>query len=165
MTVSRAVSIHSTIKVMNMVKRISALLCFFYLAFPLWAQTASPAQHEEPISFVGMKVDELIRRFGSPQTVYTARGTENWQDDVVFVYNEGDFYIYRDRVWQVGLKSVYGIRVGDFKAVAMLVLGEGAQDKGDYVLYPLGGNAWPLSLCVNFNADKISAIFVYRPDY
>jgi hypothetical protein len=150
-----------------MIKGNFALFCGVLLitGLPLWAQSASPVKHEEPISFVGMKVDELIRRFGPPQTVYAARGAENWQDDVVFVYNEGDFYIYRDRVWQIGLKSVYGIKIGDVKAVVMLVLGEGAQDKGDYVLYPLSGSAWPLSLCVNFNADRISAIFVYRPDY
>jgi len=150
-----------------MIKKGLVLFCSVVLitGLPLWAQAASPAQHEEPISFVGMKVDELIRRFGPPQTVYAARGAENWQDDVVFVYNEGDFYIYRDRVWQIGIKSVYGIKVGDVKAVAMLVLGEGAEDRGDYVLYPLSGSAWPLSLCVNFNADRISAIFVYRPDF
>ena len=135
------------------------------LAGPAWSQTASTAQNDEQLSFIGMKIDELYRRFGPPQAVYAARGEENWQDDVIFVYNEGDFYIYRDRVWQVGIKSIYGMRVGDARGVALLVLGENARDGGDYVLYSLPGGAWPLYLRVNFSAGKISSIFVYRPDF
>jgi hypothetical protein len=97
--------------------------------------------------------------------VFLARGSEAWQDDVVFVYDEGDFYIHRDRVWQVGLKFVSGIKIGDVKTVVMLALGEGVQDRGDHLVYPLHDLAWPLSLRVNFSADRISAIFVYRSDY
>jgi hypothetical protein len=135
------------------------------VAASLWPQNSAPGQYDEQIALIGMKLDELYQRFGSPQTVYTARGGEIWQDDVVFVYNEGDFYVYQDRVWQIGIKSIYGIRLGDAKAVALLVLGENAQDKGDYVLYSFPGSAWPLSMRVNFTAGKISAIFVYRADY
>jgi hypothetical protein len=153
-----------------MVKNIYILLGFVFLmgGLPLWAQNASPTapgQYDEQIAFIGMKLDDLYKRFGSPKTVYAARGGETWQDDVVFVYNEGDFYVYRDRVWQVGVKSIYGIRVGDAKAVVMLVLGENAKDEGDYALYSFSGGAWPLSLRVNYTAGKISAIYVYRPDY
>jgi hypothetical protein len=153
-----------------MTRFIHILFCFGFLTggLSLWAQNASPTapgQYDEQIAFIGMKLDDLYRRFGSPQTVYTARGGETWQDDVVFVYKEGDFYVYRDRVWQIGVKSIYGIRVGDVKSVAMLVLGENAQDQGDYALYSFSGGAWPLSLRVNFTSGRISAIYVYRPDY
>jgi hypothetical protein len=153
-----------------MAKYIHVLFCFIFLAggVSLWAQNASPTapgQYDEQLSFVGMRLDDLFQRFGPPQTVYAARGGETWQDDVVFVYKEGDFYVYRDRVWQIGIKSVYGIKVGDAKAVAMLVLGENVQDQGDYALYSFSGGAWPLLLRVNFTAGKISAIYVYRPDY
>jgi hypothetical protein len=152
-----------------MVKRFFALFSFALIAavVPLRAQDASPVpgQRDEQLSLVGLKLDDVFKRFGTPQSVHAARGTENWQDDVVFVYNEGDFYIYRDRVWQVGIKSVYGIKVGDVKAVAMLVFGENARDEGDYVLYPVPGGAWPLSVRVNCNAGKVSAIYVFRPDY
>jgi hypothetical protein len=146
-----------------------ALFCTFLLTagFSLWPQAASsPAGlYDEPVSLVGIKLDELIQRFGTPQSVYAARGDEYWQDDVVFVYPEGDFYIYRDRVWQIGLQSMYGIKVGDAKAVAMLVLGASAQDNGDHILYSFPSGAWPLSLCVNLIDDKIAAIFIYRSDY
>ena len=149
-----------------MEKRILSLFCAVLMtAGAVWAQSVATAQYDEQLSFVGMRLDELYRRFGPPQAVYAARGEENWQDDVVFAYNEGEFYIYRDRVWQIGIKSIYGMRIGDAKGVALLVLGENARDGGDYVLYSLPGGAWPLSLRVNVNAGKISSIFIYRPDY
>ena len=133
---------------------------------PLWPQAVLPeGQYGEPLSFVGMRLDELFRRLGPPQSVYAARGEERWQDDVVFTYSEGDFYIYRDRVWQIGLKSAYGLRVRDARTVALLVLGNNAHDQGDYMLYSFSGGAWPISLRVNFSEGVISAIFVYRPDF
>jgi hypothetical protein len=120
-------------------------------------------------SNIGLRLEDLFLRFGAPKAVHAARGDEDWQDDVVFIYNEWDFYIYRDRVWQVGLKSGYGVKIGDTKAAAVLALADKAQaphlDEGDYLLYPITGGVWPLSLRVNFNAGRISGIFVYRTDF
>jgi hypothetical protein len=133
---------------------------------PLWPQNIVPQEYYgEPLSFVGMVIDELFARFGPPQSVYASRGEEHWQDDVVFVYNEGDFYIHGRRVWQVGLREAFGIRIGDLKAVAHLLLGENVQDEGDFLLYHFPGGAWPVSIRINLTNDRVSAIFVYRPDF
>ena len=135
-------------------------------ALPVWPQSKLPETQEEAlVSFVGMTLNELFRQFGVPRTVYTARGDEQWQDDVVFSYNEGDFYIFGDRVWQVGLKSACGLKTGDVKAVALMVFGETAQDKGDYILCPLPGGSWPLSLRVNVGDGRITGFFIYRTDF
>ena len=118
------------------------------------------------ISLVGMRLAELIERFGPPATVLAARGNELWQDDVIFQYDEMDFFIYRDRVWQVRVASAHGIRVGDPRQAVVLVLGDDVEDRGDYLVSPLTGRDWPLALRVNFNsAERVSAIFIYRPDY
>jgi uncharacterized SAM-binding protein YcdF (DUF218 family) len=127
----------------------------------LWPQQG---RHDEIISNIGLRLEDLFLRFGAPKTVHSARGDEDWQDDVVFFFFLLDFYIYRDRVWQIGLKSGYGIKIGDAKAAALAALADKAQDEGDYLLYPLTGGAWPLSLRVNFTAGRISGIFVYRTD-
>ena len=150
-----------------MLRKIIACSILLICGMQTWPQMPSSAlgMHDEPVSFIGMKLDALFSRFGAPQTVYAARGRETWQDDVVFSYSEFDFFIYRDRVWQVGLRSFYNMSIGDAKGVALLVLGDGAEDRGDHIVYPVTGSAIPLSLCVNFNADRISAIYVYRPDY
>ena len=62
-------------------------LSFLLFVFsPVWAQTLSEGgEHDEILSFVGLRLDDLIMRFGIPQTVHTQRGEEQWQDDVVFV--------------------------------------------------------------------------------
>jgi len=141
---------------------ICAALIFF--APRIWAQQA-----EDPnagiVSNIGLKIDDLFVRFGAPGTVYTARGIETWQDDVVFVYGERDFYIYRDRVWQIGLKAGFGVKIGDTKAAAFQALADKARDEGDYLLCPVSGGAWPVSLRVNFTAGRVSGIFLYRTDF
>ena len=142
----------------------SYFLLFFFAAPQLMSQQ-DISRNDEIVSNIGLKLEDLFLRYGAPRTVHAARGDEYWQDDVVFVYNEGDFYIYRDRVWQIGLKSGYGIKIGDVKASALLVFADKAQDYGDYLLYPITGGIWPLSLRVNFNAGRISGIFVYRTDF
>ena len=141
-----------------------AMFCVILLTVlsPLVPQAAPDG---EPFTFVGMTLPELFMRFGPPQSVHAARGQEHWQDDVVFAYGEGDFYVYRDRVWQVGLKSAYGMKVGDIKAVAILLFGENARDEGDYLIYSFPSGGWPVSLRVNFIDGKVSAIFLYRSDY
>jgi hypothetical protein len=145
-------------------KRILICAVFLIAAPLLWPQQGG-GRNDEIIPNIGLSLEDLVLRFGVPKTVHAARGDEAWQGDVVFVYGELDFYIYRDRVWQIGLKSGYGMKIGDVKAAALLVLADKAQDRGDYLLYPLTGGAWPLSLRVNFNAGKISGMFVYRTDF
>jgi hypothetical protein len=129
-----------------------------------WAQNAAGA--EDPAALIGLPLGELFARFGPPQSVYTARGLEEWQDDVVFRYGDREFYLYKDRVWQVGLSSAYGIRIGEKRDVIPLVLGEGAAVYEGHVLFPLGNQSWAMTL--RFNTDRtgvVSAIFLYRSDF
>ena len=136
------------------------LLVLLFAAFPLWAQ------QEEPQSFVGLTLEQLIARLGVPQTVFVSRGAELWQDDVVFQYPLGNFYIHRNRVWQVSLRETQSIRLGDTRAAVLLALGEGARDLGRHVVYRLPSALWPMALRVNLNeAGVVTAIFIYRSDY
>jgi hypothetical protein len=139
------------------------MLLFFTL--PLWAQEQT-GSGGDPFSLVGMKLAELVERFGAPAAVYAARGNEVWQDDVVFRYDSADFYIAKDRVWQVKLTAALGINYGDPKQAALLVLGAKAQDLGDHLLMPVSGKDWPLVFRVNVNsAGRVAAIYIYRPDF
>jgi hypothetical protein len=132
----------------------------------LWSQANGPGGAEEdPAALVGLTLEELIARFGPPESVYAVRGLESWQDDVVFVYGNRDFYIYKDRVWQLGLNSVYGITVGESRSVAALIF-EDLQLFDSYGVLPLTGRSWPLSLRLEWgNTNVISAIYIYRPDF
>lgn len=130
-------------------------------------ETAQEAAREaaDPASYIGLSLEELLGRFGPPLSVHALRGLEAWQDDVVFSYAQGEFYILKDRVWQVELKSAYRIQAGDPKTAALLVMGHDAQDRGDHLIAPLEAGDWPLSLRLNLDpAGKVLAIFIFRSD-
>ena len=150
-------------------KRVLLLPLLLFITFSLRAQEQpvnTGASADEQISLVGLRLAELIARFGPPKSVFSARGNEIWQDDVVFRYDREDFYIFGDRVWQVKFKSVRGVSVGDPKQAALLVFGDKAQNMGDYLLVPVTGKDWSLMIRVNFDkADSVSAIYVYRQDF
>ncbi|MDR3115640.1 MAG: hypothetical protein LBU25_08985 [Treponema sp.] len=133
---------------------------------PPMVKTDTGANGGDISALVGLTVEELIFRFGFPQSVYAVRGVETWQDDVVFSYEAGNFYVYKDRVWQIEVKTAYGIHIGDNLASISWILGEGTQMYSNYFLIPLRGHPWPLMLRLNFTgAGLISAIFIYRPDF
>jgi hypothetical protein len=146
-------------------KRGMFLPLLFFFALPLWSQEQVGVT-ADPFSLVGMKIADIVERFGPPMAVFAVRGNEVWQDDVVFQYTGGDFYIVKDRVWQVKFASALGINSGDPKQAALLVLGAKAQDRGDHLLMPVSGKDWPLMFRVNINnAGRVAAIFIYRPDF
>jgi hypothetical protein len=120
----------------------------------------------DPVDVIGLNLNMVYTRYGIPDSVYAVRGAEEWQDDVVFVYADWDLYVYKDRVWQVGLKSSHGIHQGDSGGVVSLVLGEGVKTYGGYMLYTLPSRSWPLQMRFDLDtAGKVAAIFIYRSDY
>ena len=141
------------------------LLVFLFSGLPLLHTQPHWTTEEESIAFVGLTLQQLIDRFGVPRLVYAARGLEVWQDDLVFVYDQGYFYIYRDRVWQVGIHSVRGISRGDPQGIIYLRMGENAVAQGNSFFYPLHVTPWPLMLRWDIdNAGRVQAIFIYRSD-
>jgi hypothetical protein len=150
-------------------KRELITLLLLFLSIPLFAQNQplyAGLDADEQLSFVGMMMADLLERFGPPRSVISERGNEVWQDDVVFQYNGADFYIYRDRIWQVKLASTHGISNGDKKAAVLLTLGNSAEDKEDHALMAINGKSWALMMRVNFNnTGLVTAIYIYRPDF
>ena len=120
--------------------------------------------------FVGMTLEDLIVNFGIPRSVYPVRGLEEWQDDVVFIYDEGDFYIYRDRVWQIGLESYMGIKTGDPGQIVPLMMNSvpgilRLDSRPGFYSFSIFNRSWPM--IVRFDLDdegEVRAIFIFRSD-
>jgi hypothetical protein len=126
-----------------------------------FAQTES----EDPAQLVGLTLSELISRYGVPKQVYAVRGVAAWQDDVVFVYDSGEFFIFGNRIWQLKLRSAYTIKEGDTKAAVNRVLGE-SRDYEGYTLYQLPARTWPMVVRVNWDSSgKVAGIYIYRSDF
>jgi hypothetical protein len=144
--------------------RFSPLYLVFLLtiAIPLWPQAG---RSDDPALLIGLTLNDLIQRFGIPNSVHAVRGLEEWQDDVLFVYDTGDFYILENRVWQIGIKSAYLLREGDPRSAVSLSFGQALRSGTDYAIFLLQGYNWPLALRFNFDsAGRVTAIFIYRSD-
>jgi hypothetical protein len=139
------------------------LLC---LSAGLFAQAAVEENPDsDPASLIGYTLADIIGRYGAPKSAYPVRGMASWQDDVVFVYDQGEFFIYGNRVWQLKIPAAYGIKTGDPKNAVTLVLGEGKNFEG-YTLFQLPSKVWPIILRVNWDAsNRASGIFIYRSDF
>jgi hypothetical protein len=137
-------------------------ILFIFCTVSAWGQYDYA---NDPASLIGVSLRDLIALFGAPQSVHVTRGPNTWQDDVVFAYGEWEFYIYRDRVWQISLKTAYGIKIGERQDVIPLILGSGIQVYDGFILYTYSKRSWPVTL--RFNIDQyglVTAIFIYRTD-
>jgi hypothetical protein len=135
------------------------LICLGSVSF---AQTDAG---QDPAALIGITLTELIDRFGVPKQVYAVRGVAAWQDDVVFVYDPGEFYVFGSRVWQLKLRAAYNIKDGDNKAAVNRIMGEGRNFEG-YTLFQLPGKAWPVMLRVNWDTSgRAAGIYIYRSDF
>ncbi|AEJ20440.1 hypothetical protein [Gracilinema caldarium] len=121
---------------------------------------------QDPSWLVGASLQSIITQFGSPMAVYTVRGQESWQDDVVFSYEGIDLYWYQNRVWQIAVPQGYGIKQGDSREIVLTVLGEPLIQQDTYLIFRLPSRGWPLRLKVQLTEEhKVNGLFVYRPDY
>jgi hypothetical protein len=162
---------------MNIKKLVPPLFFLFCASVfgqnPLFVSDAAANAPEEttavlsadPAALIGTTLANLIGSYGAPKSVYPVRGLASWQDDVVFVYDQAEFFIYGNRVWQIKLRSAYGITEGDPRAQVALVFGEGQPFDG-YSVFSLPSRVWPLSLRINWDASaRVAAIYVYRSDF
>jgi len=150
-------------------KKLLFITLILLFSAPLFAQNQpiyAGLSNDEQLTFIGMMMADLLERFGPPRSVISERGHEVWQDDVVFQYNGADFYIYRDRIWQVKIASTHGVSNGDRKNDVLRVMGSKAEDKGDHILVPVTSKEWPLMMRINFNnSQQVAAIYLYRSDF
>ena len=128
----------------------------------IYAQSTSAP---DPSSLIGMTLSDLYKNYGVPKNVYAVRGVAAWQDDVVFVYDSIEFYVFGNRVWQLKVRSAYNIKDGDSKAAIVKVMGEGRDFEG-FSLYQLPGKSWPIMLRINWDkSGRAAGLYIYRSDF
>ena len=133
------------------------------MAFPEWIDTVS--------SLLGTSLGEAFQSFGVPRKVFSLRGEEPWQDNVVFEYDEGlSFFWYKDRVWQLrfgpGFHGSFGdAGMGSSREKVLAVLGVPLHAEDDWMLYHLTGKGYPLRLRLFFGAAGLEDIYIYRGDF
>lgn len=131
-------------------------------------------------AWVGMDIETALRSFGTPSSIFPLRGTEAWQDDVVFAWSDLELFWFRNRVWQLRFFSLDSLNRASTATEVRTVLGEPLFDYGDSWIYQIGGFAWPLRLRVDFalpaeahdadggvlpNDAVLAAFYLYRADF
>ncbi len=125
----------------------------------------------EPETLLGMTLEEGFQRLGPPHQVGTVRGSEPWQDDVLFIYPLGvSLFWFQDRVWQIRLSApfpgkVRGIQIGDSRDQVIGVLGPPYYTEKDWVLYHFEGPAYPIRLRIFFREGLVEDMYLYRGDF
>jgi hypothetical protein len=163
---------------MNQTHAIPAVLCLLVCAAsPLPAQTVSgvalsSALPADPAELLGMSPAHAIERFGPPAKVFSVRGAEPWQDDVVFDYAGGfSLFLFKDRVWQIRIGEkhtapVFGFVVGSAAERATAILGAPDLQLSGAYEWVLPAEAWPVRLRgIVDAAGSIRELYVYRADF
>lgn len=159
-----------------------AFSVFFLLCSSVFSQTKSQSPNasdslsaklpDEPVLLLGLSPAQTISRFGPPLKVYSVRGAEAWQDDVVFEYAEGfSFFLFMEHVWQIRITDkykypVFGFLPGSAAERITSMLGTSPRDFGDYYEWVLPSDAWPVRMrAIKDSKGIITDLYVYRADF
>ncbi|MBN2617524.1 MAG: hypothetical protein JXR64_04355 [Spirochaetales bacterium] len=122
-------------------------------------------------NYIGFTPKEIVNQFGSPDFVYTLRGSRPEEDDVVFFY-DSRLYIYfnQNRVWQLRVDEqtpfeINGIKMGDSKEKVSSILGEIYEEKEDSLVFKRPDAGYPVYIKLFFSGAGVNDIYMYRGDY
>jgi len=93
-----------------MTATVPALLFLLWLAAGVCGaqESVQAAPALDLASLVGLTLPQTFELLGAPEQMFSARGEEGWQDDVVFYYPSHLYlFWYRNRVWQARVDEHY----------------------------------------------------------
>ena len=130
------------------------------------------ADSVEATQVLGMGLKSAIDAFGLPQNMFTFRGTEEDQDDVVFYYPDHMYlFWFKDRVWQVRFDRranvvLHGVSLGMTRQEVEAVVKERPLvERGDSLYFDLATGSFPVRVRVVFAGSTVTDLYVYRSEY
>jgi hypothetical protein len=145
-------------------RHIAAILALLPVSF-------SPAAEREPVSWIGLELKNAYDSFGPPQEVFTFRGQEEWQDNVVFFYPDFVYlFWYRDRVWQVRCDaryrgSLFGLTLGMEREAVKRALGRPVKEQGESIYFDIDTLKYPIRVRLVFSGQTLCDVYMYRSDF
>jgi len=125
----------------------------------------------DPTVLIGMDPVRLVAALGAPREIFSWRGAEPAEDDIVFFYPDFRYvFWFQSRVWQVRFDrryagSVLGFSIGMERAEAE-ARGQGRLEECEGSLYlALDTGPYPLRVRLAVIDDRIADIYVYRSDW
>ncbi len=121
--------------------------------------------------YLGYTLKQAYEMFGPPEEVFTFRGAESGQDNVVFYYADHLYlFWYENRVWQVRLDERYkgtiaGIEMGISKGEILKLFDKPFYEDRESFIYILPDRGIPVRLRLYFKNDALVDAYVYRGDF
>jgi hypothetical protein len=125
----------------------------------------------DPTQLIGLDVKSALEALGAPQSVFSFRGQDESQDNVVFFYPDFLYlFWYRNRVWQVRCdrrfaKPLFGVAMGMPREVIERSSARRLIAKGDSLFFDLDDARYPLRVRLVFSNNALSDVYVYRSDF
>jgi hypothetical protein len=137
----------------------------------LAAGAAVAAGPDDPTDLIGMDPAQIFAALGAPREIFTWRGAEPAEDDIVFFYPDFRYvFWFQSRVWQVRFDhrhggTVLGFSIGMERAEAQ-VCGQGRLQDFEGSLYlTLDTGRYPVRVRLAMVDDRVADIYVYRSDW
>jgi hypothetical protein len=132
---------------------------------------ASASADFDPTRFIGLDVKSALDALGAPQAMFSYRGQDEAQDNVVFFYPDFLYlFWYKDRVWQVRCdrrfaRPLFGLAMGMPRDVVQRMASRQLVAKGDSLYFDLRDTKYPMRVRLVFADDALSDIYVSRSDF
>jgi hypothetical protein len=133
--------------------------------------TRISADDFDPTRFIGLDIPAAVAALGLPQEMFTYRGGEEKQDNVVFYYPDFLYlFWYKNRVWQVRCdrrftSTVFGLTLGASREQVERTSLRPLAPNGDSLYFDLSDGSFPLRVRLVFTASVLSDLYVYRSDF
>ncbi len=135
------------------------------------AALSAAAIDRDPTQLIGMDIRTAFQTLGAPQQMFTLRGVDESEDNVVFFYPDFTYlFWYKDRVWQVrfdrrSAATVFGISLGMTREQVSRANPTPMTQAGDSLYFDLESAAFPLRVRLVFNSSVLSDLYLYRSDF
>ena len=139
------------------------------LLFSILARAS--ADDFDPTRFIGLDIPAAVAALGLPQEMFTWRGAEERQDNVVFYYPDFLYlFWYKNRVWQVRCdrrftSTVFGLSLGASREQVERTSLRPLTPNGDSLYFDLSDGSFPLRVRLVFTASVLTDLYVYRSDF
>ena len=154
-----------------MLKR-SVPIIMLLLILPLESQAFDLT---EPLSILGSEVIDVFDSPFVPQEIFSNRGVEADEDNVVFYYTNGFYlFLFNNRVWQIRFdktfqEEILNLQIGMIRSEvlsAKLDAGFVPISNGeDFVTFKISDSPYPVRMKLFFQEDELEDLYIYRADF
>jgi len=131
----------------------------------------APGADFDPTQLIGLDLKSALDTLGAPREVFSFRGQDDTQDNVVFFYPDYLYlFWYRNRVWQVRcdrrfVKPLLGVAMGMPREVIQRTSERQFIARGDSLYFDIDETKYPLRVRLVFSNDALADLYVYRSDF